>query len=434
MRPLKVSTDRRWLVSEDHPRFFWTGDTAWELFHRLTREEAGMYLTVRKQQGFNVVQAALLAELDGLRTPNAYGHAPLIDFDSQRPNEAYFQFVDEVLDMAEGLGIHMAVLPAWGDKVLEPGDGPRIFHPDYQDQGAEAALARAYRYGKWIGQRFRHRNNLVWVLGGDRDYHDKNDPYGILKQLWREMAKGLSDGDGGKFLRTFHVCIGSSIYFPGEAWLDFHMTGSYHFETDLETSFRFIERDYRLEPSRPTLDSEPRYEDHPVNWDPAKGYFDAYDTRQAAYWSMLAGACGHTYGCHDVWQFSGPKFAPVCHPRMPWGEALLLPGAVQMGYLRKLVESRPFAGRVPAQHLLADQRFGGERVSAMAGPGYIWAYSPRGCPFQLDLSALGGAPARARWLNPRTGKWSDAGLREACSLFVPPSEGRGEDWLLEVEI
>ena len=28
--------------------------------------------------------------------------------------------------------------------------------------------------------------------------------------------------------------------------------------------------------------------------------------RQAAYWSVLAGACGHTYGNNNVWQFFSP--------------------------------------------------------------------------------------------------------------------------------
>jgi Protein of unknown function (DUF4038) len=27
---------------------------------------------------------------------------------------------------------------------------------------------------------------------------------------------------------------------------------------------------------------------------------DDYDARQAAYWSLLAGACGHTYGNHSI--------------------------------------------------------------------------------------------------------------------------------------
>ena len=40
-------------------------DTAWQLFHRLTREEARRYLEDRAKKGFTVVQAVVLG-LEGL--------------------------------------------------------------------------------------------------------------------------------------------------------------------------------------------------------------------------------------------------------------------------------------------------------------------------------------------------------------------------------
>jgi len=60
-------------MKEDGSPFFWVGDTAWELFHKLNREEAELYLITRAQQGFNVIQAVALAENDGLTTGNGYG-------------------------------------------------------------------------------------------------------------------------------------------------------------------------------------------------------------------------------------------------------------------------------------------------------------------------------------------------------------------------
>ena len=36
---LRVSENKRFLVTADGRPFFWLGDTAWELFHRLTRED-----------------------------------------------------------------------------------------------------------------------------------------------------------------------------------------------------------------------------------------------------------------------------------------------------------------------------------------------------------------------------------------------------------
>ena len=42
---LAVSANKRFLVTADGKPFFWLGDTAWELFHRTTREEARPVLT-----------------------------------------------------------------------------------------------------------------------------------------------------------------------------------------------------------------------------------------------------------------------------------------------------------------------------------------------------------------------------------------------------
>src|SRR3954447_14035267 len=78
---LKVSENKHFLVTENGAPFFWLGDTAWELFHRLDREEATLYLENRAKLGFNVVQAVAIAELDGHSKPNAYGFLPLTDLD-----------------------------------------------------------------------------------------------------------------------------------------------------------------------------------------------------------------------------------------------------------------------------------------------------------------------------------------------------------------
>jgi len=81
--------NRRYIVTETGEPFFYLGDTAWELFHRLTRDEAELYLKDRAAKGFTVIQAVVLAELDGLNTPNAEGHRSLHNNDPTQPNEAY---------------------------------------------------------------------------------------------------------------------------------------------------------------------------------------------------------------------------------------------------------------------------------------------------------------------------------------------------------
>src|SRR6478735_5636776 len=87
---LRVSDNQRFLVKADGQPFFWQGDTAWELLHRLNREETSVYLRQRATLGYTVIQTVILAELDGLNVPNAAGALPLVDRDPLRPNEAYF--------------------------------------------------------------------------------------------------------------------------------------------------------------------------------------------------------------------------------------------------------------------------------------------------------------------------------------------------------
>ncbi|MFO0845783.1 MAG: DUF4038 domain-containing protein, partial [Gemmataceae bacterium] len=190
---LKVSDNKRFLVTADGKPFFYLGDTAWELFHRLNREQAERYLKDRAAKGFTVIQAVALAEFDGLKEPNPYGQTPLIDNDPTRPNERYFEHVDWVIDKAAEFGLYTGLLPTWGDKWNKKwGGGPEIFTPE-----------NAAAYGEWLGKRYRDRP-VIWVLGGDRPVEKEQH-----KAIIRAMAKGLRQGDGGAHLMTFHPTGGA---------------------------------------------------------------------------------------------------------------------------------------------------------------------------------------------------------------------------------
>src|SRR5690242_7169598 len=103
---LRVHSNSRFLTEDNKP-FFYLGDTAWELFHRLTREEADVYLQDRATKRFNVIQAVALAEFSGLTEPNQYGELPLHDLDPTHPNDAYFRHVDQVIERANALGMYV---------------------------------------------------------------------------------------------------------------------------------------------------------------------------------------------------------------------------------------------------------------------------------------------------------------------------------------
>ncbi|HYE73051.1 MAG TPA: DUF4038 domain-containing protein, partial [Blastocatellia bacterium] len=218
---LKVSENRRFLVTQDGKPFFYLGDTAWELFHRLNREEADRYLKNRADKGFTVIQAVALAELDGLNDPNAYGHRPLLNNDPTQPdvkegaNNDYWDHVDYIINKAASLGLYIGFLPTWGDKYNKKwGIGPEIFTPQ------NAAV-----YGEWLGRRYRNNTNIIWILGGDRPL--ENDTH---KEIIRAMANGLRRGAGGTHLITFHPTGGasSSQHLHNDDWLDFNMRQNGH--------------------------------------------------------------------------------------------------------------------------------------------------------------------------------------------------------------
>lgn len=414
---------RRFLVTEKGEPFFYLGDTAWELFHRLTREEAEVYLQDRAKKGFTVIQAVVLAELDGLNTGNAYGHKPLHHNDPAQPNPAYFELVDWVVNRANALGLYIGLLPTWGDKVNKKwGVRPEIFTPD-----------NARVYGEFLGQRYRGKG-ILWILGGDRPIENEQH-----LQIWRAMAEGLRRGDQGEHLITYHPMGGqsSSEWLHNEPWLDFNMLQSGHGARHL-ANYAMIERDYRRRPIKPCMDGEPRYENHPINWEPQNGWFNDYDVRQAAYWAVLAGAFGHTYGCHDIWQFYDPKkHQPISHARSSWQKALHLPGSAQMQYVKALMVSRPMLMRVPDQSLLASDpdTEGAHRRSARAVDGsYALVYLPLSKPVRVRLDKLSGHRIRAWWFDPRTGQAELIGefARSSEHEFKPPTNGE-TDWVLVLD-
>ena len=213
-----------------------------------------------------------------------------------------------------------------------------------------------------------------------------------------------------------------------EEWLDFNMIQSGHNALN-GANYSMVEKDYSLTPVKPTLDGEPCYEDHPIDFKPANGYFDAADVRKAAYWALFAGAFGHTYGHHSIWSMTRE---PAEYTIMDWKQALLRPGAAQMRHVRTLMESRPMQGRVPDQNLLASNSEGANHLQACRGDGYAFIYSPNGLAFKVNPEALSVSRIAATWYDPRTGNAIPAGEKavDGIMTFRPPTSGRNEDWVL----
>jgi hypothetical protein len=448
---LKVSHNGKYLENSNGEPFLWLGDTAWELFHKLDREEAVDYLKNRAEKGFSVIQCVVLAENDGLRTPNPYGDIPLIDLDPAKPNEKYFEHVDFIVEQAEALGLFIGMLPTWGDKIwsLQPGAGPIVFN----EQNAEV-------FGSFLGNRYRNKP-VIWILGGDRNI----DTMEVL-DIWRSMAKGIREGDNGAHLITYHPRGGasSSYWLHNEEWLDFNMYQSGHAKR-FNNVHEFAQRDILLHPRKPVIDGEPAYEDMAIrfweycDWtDPLRvpvevldkdklikdksyfkeGFFNDHDVRIHAYWNLLSGACGYTYGNNAVWQMF-KKGGQIAIPALyDWKESLDRPGADDIRHIKFIFEKYSLDKIVPDQSVIFGPDLSGGkslRSASSSDSSFILIYSPSGESLSVRTAKINSDSINVKWFNPRNGEILPRGDYENKSImkFEVPSNENSLDWLLIIE-
>jgi hypothetical protein len=456
---LQVSENGRFLTTEDRKPFFWLGDTAWSIIDQSVREvsddQPGVerYFKSRKEQGFNVVQTHFLTNLvrGPIGAPNAYGHAPFVDNDFTRPRVVpgpgndYWDHADHLIDLAGRYGMYVAIVAAWSSSFMTD-QHPMIRDPDV-----------AHAYGHFLGERYRDRTHIIWLMGGDAFSRPDR---ATLTPPWRRMtealARGVADGVNGVLDRegpanwdttfmSYHPPGGgksSSEFFHNEPWLDFNMIQS-------TTRFGFrnyetVHADYIKTPVKPTLDAEVAYEySLPLNQRELRqrpgDRITAWDVRRAAYWNVFAGAFGHTYGHRSFigWVRAGDK--PLKHGAdRPWFESLDAPGARQMKHLKALMESRPMLGRIPDPLLIASRQGEGiHHVQATRDEdgSYAFLYIPTGASVTVDLNRLSGETLVARWYDPRAGVSSSMGVVRPTGRreFVPPTRGQGQDWILVLD-
>lgn len=448
---LRVSNNGRYLEDKNGKPFLYLGCTAWELFHKLNREEATEYLENRKEKGFTVIQAVVLAELDGLRKPNAYGDSALINFDPAQPNQKYFEHVDFIVNKAEELGLYIGMLPTWGDKIPNENQaaGPIIFNSE-----------NAQIYGEYLGKRYKDKP-IIWILGGDRNVH--ND---TAFQIWKAMAAGLRKGDDGNHLITMHPRgeKSSSEWFHNEDWFDFNAYQSGH-AFHFNKVYQYAEHDYWLNPVKPFIDAEPAYEDIAVKfWEfqtwtdtsrvPAnvldtnnliqnsshfaKGFFTAHDIRVHAYWNLLSGACGYTYGNNAIWQMFRKGDDVVIPCLYDWRESMNRPGSDDIRHIRKLFEARDFSKLIPDQSIIYGNNPKDSshiRAAVSSDSSFLIAYLSVGQPVIVVMSKISGAKVKATWYDPREGTTKPAGEHSNTGFvtFTPPSSGIDNDWVLVLD-
>lgn len=432
---LKVSNNYRYLVQNDGSKdgnpFFYLGDTAWELFSRLDKSKVEKYFQVRKNQGFNVIMAISHIELGdktepskGIQYPNREGFAPFLNdsqlFIPEGITKEYWEHVDWVLSKAEEIGLYIALVPYWGNIYVQKERAYKIKEVDM-----------AYNWGYFLGDRYKNRTNIIWVLGGDFapwNYFTKEfdpDEYQITIATAEGIADGIN-GDAKKFnqgkadyttsLMTYHICEGlsSSEYFHNDKFLDFNGIQSGHNEKFIAVNYQIIHKDYIKYPIKPTIDLEPWYEYMMTRkneqWENPR--CSAFDVRRNAYRSVLSGAMGFTYGNNNVWLFykKNKNYDDRYNPTNDWDsqEGIYSDGAKQMICLKNLFELRPFYQCIPDSGIVS-KRFGEEvkevniQAARAEDNSFAILYIPTGQVFDVNLKKIDG-DINCWWYNPENGK------------------------------
>ncbi len=429
---LSVSDNGRFLQHENGKPFFWLGDIGWLVVQKLDREELRMYFENRRSKGFNVVQCILKFADD----VNVYGDSAFVERDlatflvtpgnnPDNPEEYdYWDHADYVAEVAAQNGIYLAIVPVWGQYVRR--------NPISQ----ETAVA----FATTLAERFRSKPNIIWLNGGGIQGDMKPEFWNTVGATIKKLAPGQ--------LMSFHTFgrTQTSTWFHNASWLDFNMFTSGHRRYDQddtpkkygEDNWRYVLDDHSKTPLKPTLDGEPSFEATPQGLhDVTQPYWTSADARRYIYWSVFAGACGHSYGHNSVRQVYKQGEKPASGAKTFFHEALDDTGAYHMQHIKNLILSRPFFDRINDQSVVAgDEGEKYDRILLTRGKDFLMAYAYTGRAFTIQMGSISGSEVQAWWYNPRTGEATKVGSfkNRAALAFDPPGEKtNGNDWVLVLD-
>lgn len=397
---LGISANGRYLQTSDGEPFFPLGNSTWLMPEKLTREEVDIVLRSGHAEGYNL---AMVKVVDDLPATNAYGY--------MSGNEAYWEHIDYIIDKAAEEETYIGMICMWGNMVKMGKVGDEL----------------ASDYGKFLANRYKDKDNIIWVLGGDI----RGD---VAPSVWNSLASAIKSVDD-RHLMTYHPYgrTSSITWWNNSEWLDFNMFHSGQRAYDqlrgdgslakidiAEDNWLFAQEAWDTEPARPILDGEPGFEEMPHGmYDVNQPRWKAADVRRYAYWSVFSGACGHVYGHNSIIQFyNGDEETAEYGATTVWTEALRAPGFRQMKYLKMLIESFPYFERVPDQDILLSNGDRYDRAFATKGEDYMLVYTYANNPLEIDLTRISGNNKRAFWYDVTDGSVMEIGRLSGTSAVL----------------
>ena len=435
--PLRLSANGRYLVDRNNTPFLITGDNPHALIGMASTADAESYFADRQVHGFNAVWMNLLVATpayydsrddgstpDGIRPFTGYiaGGTDAAHYDLTKPNEAYFARVDEMITAAANHGLVVFLAPI--DTCCKAAPARTLWLQALLRNGPAAASA----YGKYVGERYKRFNNIVWLHGDDFNTWQTPEDDAIVQAV----AKAIKTADPAA-LQTVELNVPTSSSLDDQTWAPIISLNSTY--TYSPTYIEML-HSYNQTPVMPTYLVEAHYDLEKVG-DPTD-YGTPLVLRRQGYWTMLSGGTGQLYGNAYTWPFiSG------------WRFHIDTVGVTQLMIWKQFFSSLPWQDLVPDQdHTAITAGLGtyGNLQTRVSKSDYctasktpdgsvVIAYMPTARTITANMASL-KAPANARWFDPTNGAYAiipggpfaNTGTRQ----FTPPGNNHDgdSDWVL----
>ena len=435
--PLKIPANGRYLVDRENKPFRIQGDSAQSLIVNLTYAEAEVYFSNRHAKGFNSVNINLIEHKFGVKAPaNRNGDAPFTrPGDFSTPNEAYFAFADSIIDLAasKGMLVSLAVM------YLGANGGDEGWWSVLSNKTNSQAVC--YRFGQYVGNRYKNRANILWVIGGDFAPPAGSEGETRLHKFMDGVkAAGATQLWAGDWKAP---CMSTDVRAFASA-MDVNAVYTYGSPENDGLTYVEAAMAYQYSPAHPAYLKETGYEEE--SWLPG----DRTSVRKYEYWAVLGGTtAGAFFGHRDIWEFATAEWSSGFLPQHgPWQKALNSAGTLDMMRMGLLLDALPWYDLVPSG--LAGMKslvvsgggtFGKQDYVAAAADRLgttLVAYMPpaaTSAKITINMTALRG-PAHGRWFDPTSGEYANVPRepipnRGTASFAIPSANSGGaRDWVL----
>jgi hypothetical protein len=418
--PLKFSASGRYLIDQNEKPFLIKEISAWGLIQSLSEPDESAFIDSVRKKGFNTLMVSIISfdtRFAG-NPPDWQSNPPFtIKWDFSTYNPAYFEHVDRFLHTAAREGMLVLLVPCylgykgdgnqgWWDELLNPKN----------DQ------TKSFRYGQYLGNRYRDFQNIIWVAGGDNDGRDS------LFGHMTNIIKGIKEFDKG------HLWTG-------------HFSSIWATRNQLYASYIDIDALYDFTESALQGDT-PQYRTTLNQYALGKMIFQIdqsyeHDIPHSAdnenpQWIRRKNYDGFLSGC------SGTSFCPgmpgnPCYTFIRWRPLMNTEGMREMLYCFNVFDSRPWHLLIPDTGKSTIIKGRGtyrslDYVCAARAKdsSFYMAYLPVGRTLSVDMRQIGGTQVRVWWYDPQKGEATLIGLFPAAGVkhFSTPDK---RDWLLVID-